>query len=200
MSGRFCGWTEPEGESGGMKSRVHPKYKTKYRDENWASYDRALVRRGDVTVWLSPVDAQPWASTTPDGKTESAESLRARMARRLLGSAKRVGFGTKESSNANFFGSPVPSELLALLYRFNRGCPGRRAAARWRQRTLNRILNSRGRTRPQRLWPPRPRRAGISRRSRNRQPQPSWSNSAGWGTPPQFIQRPRPRRNRSSAS
>ena len=37
-----------------MKSRVHPTYKTKYRVENWASYDRALVRRGDVTVWLSP--------------------------------------------------------------------------------------------------------------------------------------------------
>ena len=37
-----------------MKSRVHPKYKTRYRVTNWASYDRALVRRGDVTVWLSP--------------------------------------------------------------------------------------------------------------------------------------------------
>ena len=37
-----------------MKSRVHPTYKTKYRVANWASHDRALVRRGDVTVWLSP--------------------------------------------------------------------------------------------------------------------------------------------------
>ena len=36
-----------------MKSRVHPTYKTKYRVKNWASYDRALVRRGDVTVWFS---------------------------------------------------------------------------------------------------------------------------------------------------
>jgi hypothetical protein len=33
-----------------MKSRVHSKYKTKYRVENWPSYDGALVRRGDVTV------------------------------------------------------------------------------------------------------------------------------------------------------
>ena len=33
-----------------MKSRVHPTYKTKYRVKNWASYDRALVRRGDVTA------------------------------------------------------------------------------------------------------------------------------------------------------
>lgn len=29
-----------------MKSRVHPKYKTKYRVGNWAEYDQALVHRG----------------------------------------------------------------------------------------------------------------------------------------------------------
>ena len=38
----------------GMKSKVHPKYKTKYRVANWSSYDRALVRRGAVTLWLAP--------------------------------------------------------------------------------------------------------------------------------------------------
>ena len=32
----------------GMQSRVHPKYKTKYRVTNWAAYDRALVQRGDL--------------------------------------------------------------------------------------------------------------------------------------------------------
>ena len=32
-----------------MKSKVHPTYKTKYRVVNWAAYNRALVRRGDVT-------------------------------------------------------------------------------------------------------------------------------------------------------
>ena len=37
----------------GMKSKVHPRYKTKHRVANWAGYNRALVRRGDVTVWLS---------------------------------------------------------------------------------------------------------------------------------------------------
>ena len=37
-----------------MKSRVHPKYKTKYHVRNWAVYERALVCRRDVTVWLSP--------------------------------------------------------------------------------------------------------------------------------------------------
>ena len=36
-----------------MKSKVHPTYKTKYRVANWTAYNQALVRRGDVTVWLS---------------------------------------------------------------------------------------------------------------------------------------------------
>ena len=38
-----------------MKSRVDPKYKTRYRVTNWREYERGLVQRGDVTVWLSPV-------------------------------------------------------------------------------------------------------------------------------------------------
>ena len=37
-----------------MKSRVDPKYKTKYHVGNWSAYDRALVQRGDITVWLAP--------------------------------------------------------------------------------------------------------------------------------------------------
>ena len=47
-----------------MKSRVHPTYKTKYHVQNWASYDRALVRRGDITIWLSPAAIAAWE---PDG-------------------------------------------------------------------------------------------------------------------------------------
>ena len=43
-----------------MRSRIHPKYKTKYRVRNWASYDRALVRRGDVTLWLAPGAIAAW--------------------------------------------------------------------------------------------------------------------------------------------
>ena len=43
-----------------MKSRVHPTYKTKYRVKNWASYDRALVQRGDITVWMSPEAVAAW--------------------------------------------------------------------------------------------------------------------------------------------
>lgn len=36
------------------RSRVHPKYKTKYRLTNWSDYDRGLIRRGDLTLWISP--------------------------------------------------------------------------------------------------------------------------------------------------
>src|SRR5262245_3153797 len=43
-----------------MKSKVHPAYKTKYRVANWPSYDRALVRRGDVTLWLAPEAITAW--------------------------------------------------------------------------------------------------------------------------------------------
>ena len=45
----------------GMNSRVYPTYKTKYRVANWASYDRALVGRGDVTLWVSPEAIATWA-------------------------------------------------------------------------------------------------------------------------------------------
>ena len=47
-----------------MNSRVHPTYKTKYHVQNWASYDRALVRRGDIPIWLSPAAIAAWE---PDG-------------------------------------------------------------------------------------------------------------------------------------
>ncbi len=43
-----------------MNSRVHPKYKTKYRVNNWAEYDRALVQRGDVTLWISEGAISAW--------------------------------------------------------------------------------------------------------------------------------------------
>jgi IS5 family transposase len=43
-----------------MNSRVYPTYKTKYRVTNWAPYDRALIGRGDVTLWLSPEAIATW--------------------------------------------------------------------------------------------------------------------------------------------
>ena len=46
-----------------MKSRVHPKYTTKYRVGNWPDDDRALVQRGDVTLWLTPEAVARWEAT-----------------------------------------------------------------------------------------------------------------------------------------
>ena len=50
-----------------MKSRVHPKYKTKYRVGNWRAYERALVQRGDVTLWLSADARNSWRPS-PSGQ------------------------------------------------------------------------------------------------------------------------------------
>ena len=43
-----------------MQSKVHPTYTTKYRVANWPTYNQALVRRGDVTVWLAPEAIAAW--------------------------------------------------------------------------------------------------------------------------------------------
>ena len=43
-----------------MRSKVHPTYKTKHRVANWAAYNQTLVRRGDVTVWLSSEAIAAW--------------------------------------------------------------------------------------------------------------------------------------------
>src|SRR5262245_27965649 len=57
--------------TGWMKSRVHPTYKTRYHLQNWGAYDRALVWRGDITVWLSPEAVAAWE---PDGdRTRGAQ-------------------------------------------------------------------------------------------------------------------------------
>ncbi len=42
------------------KSRVHPRYKTKYRVGNWADYDRSLVESGSITLWLSGDAIAAW--------------------------------------------------------------------------------------------------------------------------------------------
>ena len=43
-----------------MQSKVHPTSKTPYRVANWPAYNQALVRRGDVTVWVSSEAIAAW--------------------------------------------------------------------------------------------------------------------------------------------
>ena len=71
-----------------MKSRVYPKYKTTYRVENWPAYERALVQRGDVTLWIS-ADAtdvwQPAPSGQPGGQqTFSDQAIETALTLRLV--------------------------------------------------------------------------------------------------------------------
>ena len=47
-----------------MKPRVHPTYKVTSHVQNWAAYDRALVCRGDIPLWVSPAAIAAW---DPDG-------------------------------------------------------------------------------------------------------------------------------------
>jgi len=50
-----------------MRSRVHPKYKTRYRVSNWSGYDRALVQRGDLSLWISDDAINSW-KPAPTGR------------------------------------------------------------------------------------------------------------------------------------
>ena len=40
--------------------RVHRRYKTKYRITNWPEYDRALAKRGSLTLWMSDEAIRSW--------------------------------------------------------------------------------------------------------------------------------------------
>jgi hypothetical protein len=61
----------------GMNSRVHPKYKTEYGVSNWAEYDRALVRRADITLWISEDALGAWKQAVAGvaGKSSISELI-----------------------------------------------------------------------------------------------------------------------------
>ena len=51
-----------------MKSRVHPKYKKKFRVINWPEYEQALAQRGNITtMWISPSAIKGW-KPKPSGR------------------------------------------------------------------------------------------------------------------------------------
>ena len=49
------------------KTKVSPKYKTKYRVKNWAIYEEALRERGNITVWFDEEARSAW-SAPPSGR------------------------------------------------------------------------------------------------------------------------------------
>jgi len=52
----------------GMNSRVRPKYKTKYRVNNGSEYDRALVQRGEISLWVPEDAIEDWKPATSGGR------------------------------------------------------------------------------------------------------------------------------------
>ena len=48
------------------KSKVTPKYKTKYRVKNWPAYEEALRKRGDITVRFDEAAIERWNSAPTD--------------------------------------------------------------------------------------------------------------------------------------
>ena len=54
----------------GMASWVRPEYKTKYHVGNWPACDRAIIQRGDVTLWLSADAVDTW-KPAPSGRREA---------------------------------------------------------------------------------------------------------------------------------
>lgn len=49
------------------KSKVTPKYKTKYRVKNWPTYEAALRKRGDITFWFDEDAVDAW-NALPSGR------------------------------------------------------------------------------------------------------------------------------------
>jgi hypothetical protein len=46
------------------KSNVTPKFKTKYKVKNWATYEAALRNRGNITFWFDEEAIEAWNSPT----------------------------------------------------------------------------------------------------------------------------------------
>jgi len=49
------------------KSKVTPKYKTKYRVMNWPAYEESLRKRGDITLWFDDGAVDAW-NASPSGR------------------------------------------------------------------------------------------------------------------------------------
>ena len=92
-----------------MQSKVHPRYKTKYRVVNWAAYNRALVRRGDVTVWMSSEAIAAW---TPGRCPATSAATLPRVLRSRAGPA---GCGLRASLGAQAGGVRPGQESEVVL-------------------------------------------------------------------------------------
>ena len=53
------------------RSRITPKFKTRYRVKNWATYEAALKKRGDVTFWFDEAAIGAWKPCRRGGPAAS---------------------------------------------------------------------------------------------------------------------------------
>ena len=109
-----------------MKSRVHPKYKTTYRVGNWREYERALVQRGDVTLWLSADATDAWRPS-PSGRPGGQKRFSDVVIETAL--ILRLVFGLPLRQTEGFVRSVLPQEpaqlgMTQVLIRDNPGSSG----------------------------------------------------------------------------
>ena len=106
----------------GMNSRVHPTYKTKYRVANWASYDRALVGRGDITLWVSPEAIATWEPVgvgTRGGQQKYSDvAIETTLTLRLLFHLPLRQAGMCPESCRKAFWRNAPADWLTTLPRY----------------------------------------------------------------------------------
>jgi Transposase DDE domain len=91
----------------GRRSRAGRR--ARYRIRNWAAYDRALARRGDITVWVSPGAVSGWRA--PAGRRTFSDA--AITAALMVRAAFRLALRQVEGLIASIFGLlgvvlPVP--------------------------------------------------------------------------------------------
>jgi len=55
------------------KSRITPKFKTKYRVKKWATYEAELKKRGDLTFWFDEDAIGAW-NAVPTGRPGGAST------------------------------------------------------------------------------------------------------------------------------
>jgi len=104
-------------DSFGMNSRVHPNYKTRYRVGNWPSYDRALVQRGDITMWISEDAIDAWAPRP--SRNDEFSTLELRCSRLAAAEAipKQVDYDRdQDDSNDDTVCGIAQSHLLAVSW------------------------------------------------------------------------------------
>ena len=91
----------------GMKSRGHPKDKTRYHVGKWPAYERALVQRGDVTLWRSADVIEAW-KPAPSGRRGGQRTCLDRAIETAL--PFRLGFKLPRRQAEG-----VPRSVLSLL-------------------------------------------------------------------------------------